>query len=134
MVKVIDRPTPAGAAVTPRIAFDYQPGAETPKVNGPAMAALVAAGIGSAALGLLVVLSEAVPAVKTFMDFYSPVGPLAGKSTYAVVAYLVSWGILAALWKGKEISFPIAYIATLVLIALGLIGSFPLFFEAFTVR
>lgn len=134
MATMIDRPTPAGAVVTRRVAFNYQPRPETPRVNGPAMAALVAAGIGSVALGLLVVLSEAVPAVRTFMDFYSPVGPLAGKSTYAVVAYVASWGVLTTVWKGKEISFHIAYTATLVMIALGLLGSFPLLFDAFAAR
>ncbi len=98
------------------------------------MAALVAAGIGSFALGLFVVLSEAVPAVKAFMNFYNPVGPLAGKSTYAVAAYVISWGVLAYVWKGKEVNFPKAYTATLILIALGLIGTFPLVFEIITAR
>src|SRR5690242_5269220 len=104
MGTVIDRSTPARTAVAPRVEFDYQPRPETRKVNGPAMAALVAAGIGSFALGLFIVLAEAIPAVSTFMNFYNPVGPLAGKSTYAVLAYLVSWGVLALLWKEREIN------------------------------
>ena len=134
MGAVIDRSRPARTAVAPRVELAYQPRPEPPKINGPAMAALVAAGIGSFALGVFIVLAEAIPAVKTFMNFYNPVGPLAGKSTYAVVAYVVSWGVLALLWKGKEINFRVAYTATLILIALGLIGSFPPFFEAFAAR
>src|SRR5215207_4900659 len=112
MPTILDRPTkspvtqPPRFAVAPSLETEYERKGTPAQVNGPAMAALVAAGIGSFALGLFIVLTEAIPAVKTFMNVYNPVGPLSGKSTFAVVAYVISWGVLAYLWKGKEMNFP----------------------------
>jgi hypothetical protein len=107
---------------------------DTAKPTGPAAAALISAGIGSTVLGLLTTLAEASPAVKTFLNFYNPVGPLAGKTTWAVVAYLVSWAILALVLRGKNPPFGRVVRWTYALVGLGLIGTFPIFFEAFTVK
>jgi len=103
-----------------------------PKANGPAAAASLAAGIGCFALGLLVILSEAIPAIKTALVLSGPVGPLSGKTVAQVAIYLVAWAGLAYAWRGKTIPFDTVYVATLILIALGLVGTFPLVFEAFT--
>jgi hypothetical protein len=54
----------------------------------------VAAGIGSTALGLFTTLAEANTFVKEVLTFYSPVGPLSGKTTLAVIVWLLSWAIL----------------------------------------
>ena len=48
--------------------------------NGPAAAALLAVGMGSLALGLCVILSEAIKSVNKALNFYDPVGPLSGKT------------------------------------------------------
>ena len=50
----------------------------------------------------------------------------------AVVAYLVAWVALATMWRGKEINLTRAYVATLVLTALGFLGTFPIFYDLFT--
>src|SRR4051812_37189182 len=56
--------------------------------NGPAAAAFLACGVGSAVLGLAIVLVEASPGhVKSWLNFYDPVGPLSGKTIVAVVAF-----------------------------------------------
>jgi hypothetical protein len=120
--------------------FDDKP-AEPTKPSGPAAAAMVAAGIGTLVLGIMVVLAEALGAdfrnnVLDFARIYgigSGVGPLSGKVIIAVIAYLISWGILAVLWRRKEISLNRAFIATLVLVAAGFALTFPpifLLFEA----
>ncbi|HEY3063579.1 MAG TPA: hypothetical protein VGL99_31790 [Chloroflexota bacterium] len=103
-----------------------------PKPNGPAAAAILAAGIGCFALGLLVILSEAIPAFKTSLNLYGPVGPLSGKTLAQVAIYLAAWGGLSYAWRGRNIPFSAVYVATLILIALGLVGTFPLIYEAFT--
>jgi hypothetical protein len=102
--------------------------------NGPAAAAILAAGIGAFSLGLLTTLAQASKAVAGALTFAAQVGPLSGKSTLAVVAYLVAWAILAARWRGKEVHFAPVWTATLVLLAFGLVGTFPLFYELFPSR
>ncbi|MBI2941875.1 MAG: hypothetical protein HYY04_15705 [Chloroflexi bacterium] len=104
------------------------------KPNGPAAAAILAAGIGSFVLGLLTAGAEAIPALKTALTWSAPVGPLSGKTGVAVIAYLVSWLILAILWRGQGIRFEKVYTATLILLALGLLGTFPVFYEALAVK
>ncbi len=59
------------------------------------------------------------------------VGPLSGKSIIGVLAFLVSWGVLAALWRRSNPPLRPIIIATIVLIVLGLLGTFPTFFQAF---
>jgi hypothetical protein len=104
------------------------------KPNGPAAAAILAAGIGAFALGVLVIVSEAVPAVKAALTVNARVGPLSGKTIAEVVIYAVAWIALAYAWRGKSVPFDKVYAATLVLLALALLGTFPLVYEAFTAR
>jgi len=99
--------------------------------NGPAAAAILASGIGSMALGLFTTLAQAITSIKNALNLYDPAGPLSGKTTVAVVVWVVAWGILHGLWKGKQVDFAKVFIATVILIALGLLGTFPPFFEAF---
>ncbi len=99
--------------------------------NGAAAAAVLASGLGSFALGLVTTLAEAVPALKNALVFSNPAGPLSGKTTVAVVVWLVAWAALHSAWKDKTVNFNKTFIATLALIALGLLGTFPPFFEAF---
>lgn len=97
---------------------------------GEAAAAILAAGVGAFAMGLMTILAE-IPVIKDALNFYNPVGPLSGKTTVAVIVWLVSWAALYFLWKGKEIPFPRVFTATLILIALGVLGTFPIFFGLF---
>ncbi|MBM4141546.1 MAG: hypothetical protein FJ242_08740 [Nitrospira sp.] len=100
--------------------------------NGPVAAAILSAGIGSMVLGLFTTLAEAIDSVKKALVFYNPVGPLSGKTTLAVITWLVSWIILGSLWKNKQVSFSGISAASVILIILGLIGTFPPFFEIFS--
>jgi hypothetical protein len=99
--------------------------------NGPAAAAILASGIGSLALGLLTTLAAANVAVSNFLNFYGPVGPLSGKTTAAVVIWLVVWVIFHGVWKNQQVEFTKVFIATLIMIILGLLSTFPLFFDLF---
>jgi hypothetical protein len=131
MAQTIDRDGPTALADADEVVVRR---IETPKPTGPVAAALISAGIGSAMLGFLTTLAEASPAVKTFLSFYNPVGPLAGKTAYAVLAYAVAWALLAVVLRGRSPRLGPAFTWTFVLVGLGLLGTFPIFFEAFTVK
>ena len=67
------------------------------------------------------------------LGFRLGVGPLSGKTTYAVAAFLIAWAIAAVFMRGKSYDPRPFYIATFVLIGIGLLGTFPIFFENFPV-
>ena len=99
---------------------------------GKALAAMVAAGIGSAAFGVLTTLAEVSPGLKNVLNVYDPVGPLSGKTTVAVVIWLMTWYALARRWRVRPPVMKSALVATFVLIGVGVVGTFPLFFALFT--
>ncbi len=99
---------------------------------GKALAAMVAAGIGIAAVGVLTTLAEISPRLKNVLNFYDPVGPLSGKTTVAVIVWLIAWYTLARRWNARPPVMTSALVATFVLIGVGFVGTFPLFFALFT--
>lgn len=104
---------------------------EHPKPNGPALAALVGAGIGCTVLGVLTTIAEASADFGKLLAFNKGVGPLAGKTTYAVAAFLVSWAVLAFVMRGKQYNERPLLTLTFALIGIGFLGTFPLFFDLF---
>ncbi|HEX5950296.1 MAG TPA: hypothetical protein VFZ96_04795 [Actinomycetota bacterium] len=106
----------------------------TPRPDGPAAATMLAAGIGVLALGLLTVLNEASTAMHDWLEsweFDQGVGPLAGKTTVAVIVWLISWIVLGiVLWR-KEVNLRTWFWVAVVLAALGFLGTFPPFFLSF---
>jgi len=101
------------------------------RASGPAAAAFIGAGLGVFFLGLFTTLNEASTGLHDWLIFDEGVGPLSGKTTVAVVLWLVSWAVLAVpLWK-RNLSYGSIIAATGVLIAAGFIGTFPKFFELF---
>lgn len=96
-----------------------------------ASAAFVSSGIGCLVIGLMVTTAEMSEGFKNALNWVNPVGPLSGKTTVGVVAWLVSWAILHFLWKDKEVNFNKTFIITLVLIGLGFLFTFPPVFEIF---
>jgi hypothetical protein len=63
---------------------------------------------------------------------YDTVGPLSGKTTVAVIVWLIVWYALARRWHARPPVMTSALVATFVLIGVGFVGTFPLFFELFT--
>lgn len=98
---------------------------------GPAAAAFIAGGIGTFFVGLMTTLAEASAGIKTFLTWSTPVGPLSGKTTVGVLAWLIAWFVLNNMWKGKDYDMRRAFTITLVLIGLGLLLTFPPIFEVF---
>ena len=97
--------------------------------NGDAMAAMVASGIGAFAMGAVVILAEA--GVWSAPTLYAPAGGLSGRTTVAVAVWLMAWGVLHVRWRRRDVNSTRAFIATLVLIATGILGSFPPLLQIF---
>ncbi len=99
------------------------PGERVDVSNGAALAALLAAGIGAFALGLIVILNEVgaftVPAI------YAPSGGVTGRTTLAVVIWLIAWAIMHRRWKGREVQTGRVQTAALILTLLGVVLTFP---------
>lgn len=72
------------------------------KPEGPISAAIIAGGIGVFALGLLTTLAEANETIKGWLELSTPVGPLSGKTTVAVVIWLIGWAVLHAVMRRTE--------------------------------
>lgn len=108
-------------------------GVEFPdKPEGPIAAAILAGGIGCFALGAFTTLAEASTTVKDWLDVRSEVGPLSGKTVGAVVVWLVAWAVLHVVYREKPFETRRALTIALVLVALGVVGTFPTFFQLFT--
>ena len=91
--------------------------------NGSGLAAVLAAGIGSFAMGAFVLANEAGLFVAP--SLYPPAGGLSGRSTFAVLVWLGAWGVLHARWRGRDLSTSAILGWALLLIAVGLVATFP---------
>jgi hypothetical protein len=101
------------------------------KPEGPIAAAVIAGGIGAAALGVFTTLAEASTGVKNWLQWSDAVGPLSGKVLMALLVWLVAWALLYLALRDKPYETRRALTIALVLIGLGVLGTFPLFYQAF---
>lgn len=108
---------------------DQVAGSASRAPNGPAMAAVLAAGIGSAVLGLVVLIGAA--GLFSFPSIYAPVGGLSTRSTIAVIAWVVAWGVLNKKWAGRDVAAGRVLTWTLALVAFAVVATFPPVWELF---
>jgi hypothetical protein len=101
------------------------------KPDGPLAAVLLAAGIGAFALGLFTTLAEANAAFRERLILNEAVGPLSGKTVWATIVFVVAWVVLHFMWRERDRMLRSATTAFVVLTLLGLLGTFPIFFQAF---
>jgi hypothetical protein len=101
------------------------------KPEGPIAAAIIAGGIGATALGLFTTLAEASTGVKNWLQWSDAVGPLSGKVLMALLVWLVAWAVLHLALRNKPYETRRALTIALVLIGVGVLGTFPLFYQAF---
>lgn len=106
-------------------------GAGEARPNGPVAAVMLATGIGALVLGVLTVLSEASEGIHEFLEFSERVGPLAGKTIFATLAFLISWGGLYMALRDREVQWRPVIIALIALVAVALLLTFPPFFQLF---
>ncbi len=97
--------------------------------DGVAAAALLAASFGIAVLGFLTTLAEANTDFHDWADWWERVGPLSGKSSLGLIAWLASWPLFhLALYKRDNV-LPTAIAVSVVLFLIGMILMFPPIFE-----
>ena len=93
--------------------------------NGPGAAALLAAGIGCAAMGIFALLGDAFAGIGRLFNFYNPTGALSGVSTSAIVVWLVAWYVLARRWGEIDVDMRRVSVAAFALLAIGFAFTFP---------
>ena len=93
--------------------------------SGPGAAAILAAGIGSATLGVLAFAGDASPAIKTMLNFYDPVGALSGVTTVTIVVWVMTWFALFGFWRTKTITLWPVNLAAFALLCVGFLLTFP---------
>jgi hypothetical protein len=104
---------------------------EPARPNGPVAAVVLAAGVGSLVLAVLVVLAEAKESFAMSLAYSDRVGPLSGKTIWAVVAFLAVWLGLHLAWRRRDVDLGRVALVGVVLIGLALVGTFSPFFELF---
>ena len=100
--------------------------------NGPVAAALLGGGFGAATLGVVTTLAEVFKPVNDALNWWKPAGALTGKASVAVAVFFMAWLLFHFVFRGKNINFGRVAVVALILLGLGLVGTFPPFFELFT--
>jgi len=93
--------------------------------NGPGAAAILAAGIGCAAVGILALAGDASEAIGKLLNIYNPAGTLSGVTTVAIIVWLVSWFILNQQWRMKTVDLAKVNVAAFIGLAIGLLLTCP---------
>jgi hypothetical protein len=101
------------------------------KPEGPIAAAVLAGGVGAAALGVVTTLAEVSEGFRSWLQWSDAVGPLSGKVLVAVGVWLVAWALLHLALRSRPYETRRALVVSLVLIAVGVVGTFPTFFQLF---
>ena len=91
--------------------------------NGAALAAILAAGIGSFAMGLFVILNSA--GLFSAPSLYGPSGGVTGRTTLTIVSWLIIWAVLHNRWKDRHVEPRRVHALTFILIVLGIVLTFP---------
>jgi hypothetical protein len=124
---VYDLPSPGTSSAPVRGSVQRS---EAMPSSGPAAAAVLAAGLGCFTLGLLSVLTAAGTWFSDALTLSDRVGDISGITTLAAAVFLVGWAALRVAWRGANPSLVRVAFASGVLIVLGLLGTFPPFFNA----
>jgi hypothetical protein len=97
--------------------------------NGPGAAAILAAGIGCALVGILALAGDASDRIGKLLNIYNPVGTLSGVTTLAIIVWLVSWFILNQRWRAKTVDLAKINVVAFIGLAIGLLLTFPPFMD-----
>lgn len=93
--------------------------------NGSGAAAILSAGIGSFAIGLLAIFADQSVLLKSLFTLYKPTGPLSGVTTVAILIWLLAWSILEWRWRKRTVALKPIVVTSFVLLGLALVLTFP---------
>jgi hypothetical protein len=114
----------------PLVAEDARTAEEATRPSGPAAAVVLAAGLASFALGLLSVLTAASGSFSSALTLSDRVGDISGLTTATALLFFAAWIVLATRWRRADPPLGRVAAASAVLVGLGLLGTFPPFFNA----
>jgi hypothetical protein len=98
--------------------------------TGPIWASILAAAFGCAVMGVLTFFTEISSRMSKLMTFINPVGNLSGVTTLTLFLWIISWILLHRRWKSRSIKMGgLVLTASLLLILIGLLGTFPPFID-----
>jgi hypothetical protein len=97
--------------------------------NGSGAAAILAAGIGCAAVGVLAFAGDASDAIGRLLNFYNPTGALSGVTTLAIIIWLATWIALSRLWQMQTVSMVKVNVVSFALLVVGFLLTFPPFMD-----
>ena len=86
---------------------------------------LVASSIGCFSFGVLYLLGNSSPAINHLLSVYPPSGALSGVLLFGSLIFVFSWAALSYLWSRRPPSSSFAVRMALVLLAGGLLLTFP---------
>ena len=97
--------------------------------NGLGGAAILAAGIGCGAVGILAFAGDASDAIGKALNIYNPTGTLSGVTTVAIIVWLVTWFALSRRWRERSVSMIKINTAAFALLIVGFLLTFPPFID-----
>jgi hypothetical protein len=97
--------------------------------NGAGAAAILAAGIGCAAVGILALAGDASDTIGRALNFYNPSGTLSGVTTISIIIWLLCWYVLNRQWRSKTVDMVKINVAAFIGLAIGLLLTFPPFMD-----
>jgi hypothetical protein len=97
--------------------------------NGSGAAAILAAGVGSLAMGVFAFAADVSPYLKNTFSFWSPSGALSGVSCTAVFVWLIVWLLLSRRWAARDVNLARANAAAFAMLLTGLLLTFPPFMD-----
>ena len=93
--------------------------------NGPAAAALLAAGAGCCAMGVFYVAGNVSAQLNRMLSVYRPAGALSGVSIAAIVIWLAVWVVLDRRWTMTDVRMGRVAAWSAALLLAGLLLTFP---------
>ena len=97
--------------------------------NGSGAAAILGAGIGCGAIGVLAFWGDASAGMGKALNIYNPSGTLSGVTTFGIIIWLLAWFVLDRMWRGKTVEMMKVNVASFALLAVGFLLTFPPFMD-----
>jgi len=97
--------------------------------NGSGAAAILGAGIGCGAIGILAFWGDASASMGKALNIYNPTGGLSGVTTFGIIIWLVAWFALDRMWRGKTVEITKVNLVSFALLAVGFLLTFPPFMD-----